>query len=209
MPSGHYQALIVGLFDLCTLWSHPCSPRSPIKSTHVLWKGTQMVWFCPSQHCQALFLRAFLGKEGFLTIIFLSFYFYIWPSGSLFFLCWVSLQIFLCWTSLIYIYTLNFCWLYCWTFSVIKNKGSGSGNAARYLHLVQAPWIFPLRSGLWWTVVAQIRTDQVKWGFSCLWRPQPPFSPCVFPWKVKQPWKLQMSPWVCLFQALQWRECQT
>lgn len=50
------------------------------------------------------------------------------------------------------IYTLNFCWLYCWTFSVIKNKDSGSGNAGRYLHLVQAPWIFPLRSGLWWTV---------------------------------------------------------
>lgn len=36
---------------------------------------TQMVWFCPSHHCQALFLRVFFGKEGFLNIIFLSFYF--------------------------------------------------------------------------------------------------------------------------------------
>lgn len=27
--------------------------------------------------------------------------------------------------------TLNFYWLYCWTFSVIKNKGSGPGNAGR------------------------------------------------------------------------------
>lgn len=33
--------------------------------------------------------------------------------------------------------------------------------------------------------------------------------PChVFLWNVKQPWRLQTRPWVCLFWALQWREWQ-
>lgn len=36
--SSYYLALIMDVFDLCTLWSHPCSARSPIKSTHVLWE---------------------------------------------------------------------------------------------------------------------------------------------------------------------------
>lgn len=38
VSSSHYLTLIVGIFDLCTLWSCPFSSRSPIKSTHVLWE---------------------------------------------------------------------------------------------------------------------------------------------------------------------------
>lgn len=92
-----------------------------------------------------------LGKRAFWPLFFFHF---IFTSGhlalSLFPLRSISADFPL--LNISDICTLNFCWLYCWTLSVIKNKGSGSGNTGRYLHLVQALWIFPLRSGLWWTV---------------------------------------------------------